>query len=124
MTSASRRESSTRSGCRRKSWALVGLNGNDIYSETRGRLAGYRWPQYAVHRGQMQLLLYRKVLAVDTVLAVHGQQPVPLAEVVSAIERQVRNTQARGGAVLSARLSRSLQPAAAGVVGLAHEPVP
>jgi hypothetical protein len=53
-----------------------------------------------VHRGQLQLLLYRKVLAVDTVLAVHGQQPVPLAEVVSAIERQVRNTQARGGAVL------------------------
>jgi glyoxylase-like metal-dependent hydrolase (beta-lactamase superfamily II) len=33
-------------------------------------------------------------LKVDTVLAVHGQQPVPLAEVVSAIERQVRNTQA------------------------------
>ena len=27
-------------------------------------------------------------------LAVHGQQPVPLTEVVSAIERQVRNTQA------------------------------
>ena len=36
---------------------------------------------------------YRK-LKVDTVLAVHGTQPVPLAEVVSAIERQVRNTQA------------------------------
>jgi len=33
-------------------------------------------------------------LKVDTVLAVHGQQPVPLAEVVAAIERQVRNTQA------------------------------
>jgi hypothetical protein len=35
-------------------WALVGLNGNDIYSETRGRLAGYHWPQYAVHRGHLQ----------------------------------------------------------------------
>ncbi|MCK5748266.1 MAG: flavin-dependent oxidoreductase, partial [Oricola sp.] len=34
-----------------KEWALVGLNGNDIYSETRGLLAGYNWPQYAVHRG-------------------------------------------------------------------------
>jgi 2-polyprenyl-6-methoxyphenol hydroxylase-like FAD-dependent oxidoreductase len=45
-----------------KEWALVGLNGNDIYSEARGRLAGYRWPQYAVHRGQLQLLLYRKVV--------------------------------------------------------------
>src|SRR5664279_5837009 len=30
-----------------KEWALVGLNGNDIYSEPRGLLAGYNWPQYA-----------------------------------------------------------------------------
>src|SRR5688572_1800819 len=45
-----------------KEWALVGLNGNDIYSEPRGRLAGYKWPQYAVHRGQFHLLLYRKLV--------------------------------------------------------------
>jgi 5-methylphenazine-1-carboxylate 1-monooxygenase len=44
-----------------KEWALVGLNGNDVYSEPRGRLAGYRWPQYAVHRGQLQMLLYHEV---------------------------------------------------------------
>jgi glyoxylase-like metal-dependent hydrolase (beta-lactamase superfamily II) len=36
---------------------------------------------------------YRKI-KVDTNLAVHAQKPFPLAEVVSAIERQVRNTQA------------------------------
>ena len=40
-----------------KEWALVGLNGNDIYAEPRGLLAGYNWPQYAVHRGQFQMLL-------------------------------------------------------------------
>ena len=40
-----------------KEWALVGLNGNDVYSEPRGLLAGYKWPQYAVHRGQLQMLL-------------------------------------------------------------------
>lgn len=45
-----------------KEWALVGLNGNDIYAEPRGRLAGYRWPQYAVHRGAFHLLLYRTVV--------------------------------------------------------------
>jgi 5-methylphenazine-1-carboxylate 1-monooxygenase len=45
-----------------KEWALVGLNGSEIYSETRGRLAGYRWPQYAVHRGQLQRLLYDKAI--------------------------------------------------------------
>ncbi|MEZ5676610.1 MAG: flavin-dependent oxidoreductase [Thalassovita sp.] len=42
-----------------KEWALVGLNGNDIYAEPRGTLAGYNWPQYAVHRGEFHMLLYR-----------------------------------------------------------------
>jgi hypothetical protein len=41
---------------------LVGLNGNDIYSEPRGLLAGYNWPQYAVHRGLLQVLLYEKLI--------------------------------------------------------------
>jgi 5-methylphenazine-1-carboxylate 1-monooxygenase len=44
-------------GVQAREWALVGLNGNDIYSEPRGVLAGYRWPQYAVHRGQFHMLL-------------------------------------------------------------------
>ncbi len=44
-----------------KEWALVGLNGNDIYSEPRGQLAGYNWPQYAVHRGLFHVLLYEKL---------------------------------------------------------------
>lgn len=45
-----------------KEWALVGLNGNNIYSEPRGLLAGYNWPQYAVHRGLFHMLLHRKVV--------------------------------------------------------------
>jgi len=45
-----------------KEWALVGLNGNLVYSEPRGILAGYRWPQYAVHRGLLQTLLHRVAL--------------------------------------------------------------
>ncbi|WP_119156119.1 flavin-dependent oxidoreductase [Caldimonas tepidiphila] len=43
-------------------WALVGRNGRDVYCEPRGLVAGYRWPQYSVHRGQLQMLLYRAVL--------------------------------------------------------------
>lgn len=43
-----------------KEWALVGLKGQDIYSETRGTLAGYNWPQYAVHRGGFHMALYRR----------------------------------------------------------------
>ncbi len=45
-----------------REWALVGLNGKEIYAEPRGRLAGYRWHQYAVHRGKFHMLLYRTVL--------------------------------------------------------------
>src|SRR3569833_1212622 len=47
-----------RVGLPAKEGALVGLNGNDIYSEPRGLLAGYNWPQYAVHRGQFHMLLH------------------------------------------------------------------
>ncbi|MBC2667559.1 flavin-dependent oxidoreductase [Novosphingobium piscinae] len=49
-------------GIAAREWALVGRNGREIYSEPRGKLAGYRWHQYAVHRGRFHLLLYRKVL--------------------------------------------------------------
>jgi 5-methylphenazine-1-carboxylate 1-monooxygenase len=42
-------------------WALVGRNGNDIWSEPRGLVAGYRWPQYAVHRGRLQMMLLDEV---------------------------------------------------------------
>ncbi len=39
-------------------WALVGKNGNDIWSEPRGIGAGYNWPQFSVHRGKLQMMLY------------------------------------------------------------------
>ena len=51
-----------RVGVPAREWALVGLNGNDIYSEPRGLLAGYNWPQYAVHRGRFHVLLHQKVV--------------------------------------------------------------
>jgi 2-polyprenyl-6-methoxyphenol hydroxylase-like FAD-dependent oxidoreductase len=51
-----------RIGLPAKEWALVGLNGNDIYAEPRGLEAGYHWPQYAVHRGRFHMLLYARVL--------------------------------------------------------------
>jgi 2-polyprenyl-6-methoxyphenol hydroxylase-like FAD-dependent oxidoreductase len=49
-------------GIAAQEWALVGLNGREVYSERRGRLAGYKWPQFAVHRGKLQRLLYEKVV--------------------------------------------------------------
>jgi 2-polyprenyl-6-methoxyphenol hydroxylase-like FAD-dependent oxidoreductase len=43
-------------------WALVGRGGNDVWAEPRGRAAGYDWPQYSVHRGELQMLLHRTAL--------------------------------------------------------------
>ncbi len=49
-------------GIQAREWALVGRNGNDVYAETRGLLAGYHWPQYSVHRGRLQMLLHDTVV--------------------------------------------------------------
>jgi len=43
-------------------WALVGLNGREVYAEPRGLEAGYKWPQYAAHRGELHMLLYRSFI--------------------------------------------------------------
>jgi len=36
-------------------------NGQFIYGEPRGLRAGYKWPQYSIHRGKLLNLLYREV---------------------------------------------------------------
>ena len=51
-----------RIGISAKEWALAGRNGKDVWSETRGLDAGYLWPQYALHRGEFQMLLHRTVV--------------------------------------------------------------
>src|SRR6187200_1170606 len=58
-------------GLQTREWVLVGLNGKEVYAEPRGLRAGYTWPQYSVHRGGLQMLLYRAVverLGADAVL--------------------------------------------------------
>jgi 2-polyprenyl-6-methoxyphenol hydroxylase-like FAD-dependent oxidoreductase len=43
---------------------LVFFNGRGqrIYSEPRGLAAGYKWPQFSIHRGDLLTLLYRAVI--------------------------------------------------------------
>jgi len=55
-----------------KEWALVGLNGKEVYAESRGLDAGYNWPQYAAHRGKLHMLLY------DTLVERAGSDAVQL----------------------------------------------
>lgn len=45
-----------------REWALLGRNGNDVWAECCGLDAGYRWPQYSVNRGRLEMMLYRAVL--------------------------------------------------------------
>jgi len=96
-----------RVGVPSKEWALVGLNGNDIYSEPRGLSAGYKWPQYSVHRGQFHMMLY------DAVIARLGRDAVRLGSrvngyrktadgVVASIEHPDGTTEDVEGALLIA----------------------
>ncbi|QIE55893.1 flavin-dependent oxidoreductase [Pikeienuella piscinae] len=51
-----------RIGVRTAELTMVAANGREVWREPRGLDAGYRWPQYSVHRGELQMLLYRTVL--------------------------------------------------------------
>jgi 5-methylphenazine-1-carboxylate 1-monooxygenase len=42
--------------------AFYTRHGQRIWSEPRGLAAGYRWPQYSIHRGQLLGVLHRAVL--------------------------------------------------------------
>ena len=95
-----------RVGLPAKEWALVGLNGNDIYCEPRGRLAGYNWPQYAVHRGLFHMLLHDKVVerigpgAVNLASRVSGYRKDADGSVTARVEHPDGATSEAHGALL------------------------
>jgi 2-polyprenyl-6-methoxyphenol hydroxylase-like FAD-dependent oxidoreductase len=43
-------------------WVLHSKHGQRIWSEPRGVAAGYNWPQFSIHRGELLGVLYRAVL--------------------------------------------------------------
>lgn len=66
--------------------ALVYANrfGQEIWREPRGRLAGYRWPQYSIHRGTLQMLLaeaVRERLGPDAIVFDHEARGISGATV-------------------------------------------
>jgi 5-methylphenazine-1-carboxylate 1-monooxygenase len=50
-----------RSGLPTRELAYYDPAGQLIWAEPRGREAGYRWPQYSIHRGQLQRILVEAV---------------------------------------------------------------
>jgi 2-polyprenyl-6-methoxyphenol hydroxylase-like FAD-dependent oxidoreductase len=97
-----------RVGLPAREWALVGLNGNDIYSEPRGKLAGYNWPQYAVHRGQFHMLLYDKLVerigkeAVQLASRVSGYRKDAGGGVTAFVERDGATAEVQGALLIGA----------------------
>lgn len=97
-------------GVQTREWALVGLNGNEVYSELRGVKAGYKWPQYSVHRGELQMLLYRAALerlgpaSIRTGLKVTGYRNRPDGKGVTALleSRSGNRTEVEGSLLIAA----------------------
>jgi 2-polyprenyl-6-methoxyphenol hydroxylase-like FAD-dependent oxidoreductase len=54
--------------------AYYSARGQRIWSEQRGRAAGYRWPQFSIHRGALQMILHEAAcarLGTDHILTGH-----------------------------------------------------
>ena len=61
-------------GIRTEELVYATKRGEIIWREPRGMFAGYQWPQFSIHRGQLQMLLYDAVverLGRDAVLTGH-----------------------------------------------------
>lgn len=52
-----------RIGVRTRQYGFYSKLGRTIWEEPRGRWAGYAWPQYSIHRGKLQMLLYQTLIA-------------------------------------------------------------
>ncbi|MBA5775956.1 flavin-dependent oxidoreductase [Stappia sp. F7233] len=58
-------------GLRTREVAYFSSHGSPIWSEPRGIGAGYNWPQFSIHRGKLQMLLFetvRKRLGPDAIV--------------------------------------------------------
>ncbi|MBO9450430.1 flavin-dependent oxidoreductase [Tropicibacter sp. R16_0] len=49
-------------GVRTRQYGFYSKLGKTIWEEPRGTWAGYTWPQYSVHRGELQMMLYRALV--------------------------------------------------------------
>lgn len=50
-------------GVRTRDYGMYTKKGLHIWTEPRGLWAGYRWPQYSVHRGLLHMMLYEELIA-------------------------------------------------------------
>lgn len=90
------------SGIQTAELAYYSARGQRIWSEPRGRAAGYNWPQFSIHRGELQMILLRAAqarLGRDAVVLGHhlaGWEETATGIRAHFIDRQTRET--RGSA--------------------------
>jgi 2-polyprenyl-6-methoxyphenol hydroxylase-like FAD-dependent oxidoreductase len=89
-------------GIQTREMLRVDRHGNRIVTHARGRFAGYSWPQYSIHRGELQMLL------LDAVLDRIGPGAVRTGLAFESCESDARGVEVTlrartGGAVTSAR---------------------
>lgn len=46
---------------RTQAFVILTRDGREVFREPRGLAAGYRWPQYSIHRGELQMILLQAV---------------------------------------------------------------
>jgi 5-methylphenazine-1-carboxylate 1-monooxygenase len=63
MTELGLGEALAATGVATRELRYVSAHGQEIWREDRGLAAGYRWPQYSIHRGELQMLLLAAVQA-------------------------------------------------------------
>lgn len=83
-------------GVRTKEVAYFSKKGGLIWREARGLGAGYRWPQFSVHRGQLQMMLYdavRERLGADCV--VNGVSVTGFTQCEHGVDVHLRDTEGR-----------------------------
>jgi 2-polyprenyl-6-methoxyphenol hydroxylase-like FAD-dependent oxidoreductase len=90
--------------------ALVYTNrhGQEIWREPRGVHAGYRWPQFSIHRGELQMLLLeaaRERLGDARIHQAHTAESVSLLDAAAEVALRTRTGEAvrvRGDVVIAA----------------------
>ncbi len=90
--------------------AYYSRRGQRIWSEPRGAAAGYRWPQYSIHRGALQMILLDAVrarLGADAVVTGHhlaGWTQDAEGVVARFVDRRsgAARGEARGGLLIAA----------------------
>ena len=73
-------------------------HGQTIWADPRGRHAGLPWPQFSIHRGDLQMILFRAAQAIQTRGALCPFAPPPL---------RLRRSRRRR---LAGRRGRALEP--------------